>query len=166
MTLLTPALYYSLARCFHSTWIWAMLWHAWVTPESDPGWSATPFMDRKIAGNLIWHWEQPKIQPQVTVILPHSLFILELSLMADIIPEEMVGSSDSCTCLLFLWRRSTSLKLEQYLLCPRNGANWDSQPSQRRRVESKTGFCQGGQSPEVILFFKPDSFFLPPTPTV
>ena len=91
MTLLTPALYYSLARCFHSTWIWAMLWHAWVTPESDPGWSATPFMDRKIAGNLIWHWEQPKIQPQVTVILPHSLFILELSLMADIIPEEMVG---------------------------------------------------------------------------
>lgn len=51
------------------------------------------------------------------VILPHSLFLLELSLMVDIIPEEMVGSTDSCKCLLFLWRRSTSLKSEQFVSC-------------------------------------------------
>ena len=34
----------------------------------------------------------------MTVILPHPLFLLELRLRVDIIPEDIMGSSDSCKC--------------------------------------------------------------------
>lgn len=46
------------------------------------------------------------------VILPHPLFLLELRLRVDIIPEDIMGINDSCKCLLCFCRRSTSQKLD------------------------------------------------------
>lgn len=132
MELLTPALYYSLAR---PEQLWGAAYvsithgvelHSVILdwPQSLNQADPLDHLDtvRKIARGLPWQSKHPKTHLWVTVhFFPHRPFLLELGLWVDMIPENILESNDSCKFPLFFCRRSATPKLEGCLVCPRNG---------------------------------------------